>query len=387
MKQSTNRILTTLTGSLARPDDLLDMMRDKENGRPYDREAFAIRARSAVVEAVQRQCEAGIDVPSDGEQSKSGFGSYQAERLAGFEPDPNAPPGQGGFRKERETFPEYYERYLKTAMFGAMLAPNVPMKCTGPVKYIGQAALKADLDNFKAGLEGQKYEEAFVPSANAIGLTSRKNEYYKTQEEYHQACVDAMCEEYRGIIDAGFVLQIDDPACANLWGAAEMEPAARQKHIDQHVEMINEMLKGLPEDRVRFHTCYSINQGPHIFDLHLKDFVRAMIAVNAQAISFEVMNPRHMHDYHAFEDVKLPAGRIIIPGMVSHGANWVEHPELIAELTVNYAKLVGRENVMLGSDCGFASQAGAREVDPKVAWAKLEALAEGARIATKRLWS
>jgi 5-methyltetrahydropteroyltriglutamate--homocysteine methyltransferase len=389
MKRSTDRILTTITGSLARPDDLLDMMREKENGRPYDKDAFAKRARGAVIEAVRKECECGIDVPSDGEQSKSGFGSYQAERLAGFEPDPSPPPAGGGgqMAKEREAFPEYYDRYMKTAMFGAMLAPNVPMRCTGPVEYIGHAALQTDIDNFRAGLEGQKYEEAFFPSANALGLATRKNEYYKIQEDYLEACIDAMREEYRGIVDAGFLLQVDDPAMANLWGWSDLDPAERDKKIDARIEQINYMLRDLPADRIRFHTCYSINQGPSIFNLHLKDFIKPMLKVSAQAISFETMNPRHMHDYHTFEDVKLPEGKIIIPGMISHGANWVEHPELIAEFTINYAKLVGRENVMLGSDCGFASQAGAKEVDAKVAWAKLGALAEGARLATQKLWA
>ena len=271
-------------------------------------------------------------------------------------------------------------------MYGAMLAPNVPMRCTGPVKYIGQGALQTDIDNFKAGLEGQRYEEAFIPSANALGLINRKNEYYRTQQEYLDGCIDAMREEYRAIIEAGFLLQIDDPALASLWGGSELEPEERKKHVEQRVELTNYMLRDLPEDRVRYHTCYGINQGPSIFNLHLNDFIRPMLQVHAQAVSFEVMNPRHMHDYHAFEEVKLPDGKIIIPGMISHGANWVEHPELIAEFTANYAKLVGRENVMIGSDCGFASQAGAREVDPRVAWAKLQALAEGARLATQRLW-
>jgi 5-methyltetrahydropteroyltriglutamate--homocysteine methyltransferase len=275
---------------------------------------------------------------------------------------------------------------MKTAMFGAMLAPNLTMVCTGPVKYVGQAAVQIDIDNFKAGLAGQKYEEAFMPSANALGLLGRKNEHYASEEDYTEACIDAMREEYRAILDAGFILQIDDPGAATLWGSADLDPAERQKRVDKQVEMTNYMLRDLPADRIRYHTCFSINQGPHIYDLHLADYIEPMLRVNAQAISFEVMNTRHMHDYHAFEQVKLPEGRIIVPGMISHGANWVEHPELIAELTVNYANLVGRENVQIGSDCGFASQAGAREVDPKVAWYKLAALAEGARLATQRLW-
>jgi 5-methyltetrahydropteroyltriglutamate--homocysteine methyltransferase len=193
-------------------------------------------------------------------------------------------------------------------------------------------------------------------------------------------------EEYRAIIDAGFLIQLDDPQAAQLWGFAELEPLERVRRIDERIEMINYSLRGIPPEKIRYHTCYSINMGPHIHDLHLKDFVAAMLRVNAGAISFELMNQRHIHDYHAFEDIKLPDGKIIIPGMSSNGANWVEHPDLIAELTVNFANLVGRENLMIGNDCGFASQAGAREIDPKVGWAKFASLAQGAELASVRLW-
>ncbi len=386
MKRSEYRILTTHTGSLARPDDLLEPMRAKENGLPYDREAFDARARSAVIEAVHRQIACGVDVPSDGEQSKSGFGSYQAERVGGFEPMDPQPPTRGSRAREVGEFPEYYERYFKTAMWGAMLAPTKTMVCTGPVEYVGQAALQRDIESFKAGLADQRYDEAFMPSANPLGFMNVKNAYYASDEEYLAACIEAWREEYHTIIDAGFVLQLDDPGAANLWGFDRSDPKELRKQIDKRVELMNAALRGLPMDRIRLHTCYSINQGPHIYDLHLRDFIEPLLRMNVQAVSFEVMNPRHIHDYHAFEDVKLPDGKVIIPGMLSHGANWVEHPELIAELTCNYAHLVGRENVMIGNDCGFASQAGSREVDPKVAWAKLEALSEGARLATRRLW-
>jgi 5-methyltetrahydropteroyltriglutamate--homocysteine methyltransferase len=387
MKRSEYRILTTHTGSLARPDDLLETMRAKENGLPYDRDAFDARARSAVVEAVHKQLACGVDVPSDGEQSKSGFGSYQAERIGGFEPVDPQPPRRASRAREVGEFPEYYERYFKTAMYGAMLAPTKTMVCTAPVTYVGQDALLRDIDSFKAALAGQRHEEAFMPSANPLGYMNVANAYYASDEEYLTACIDAWRTEYHAIIDAGFVLQLDDPGAANLWGFDRSDPTGLRKQIDRRVELMNHALRDLPMDRIRLHTCYSINQGPHIYDLHLRDFIEPLLRMNAQAVSFEVMNPRHMHDYHTFEDVKLPEGKIIIPGMLSHGANWVEHPELIAELTCNYARLVGRENVMIGNDCGFASQAGSREVDPKVAWAKLDALSQGAQLATRRLWS
>jgi 5-methyltetrahydropteroyltriglutamate--homocysteine methyltransferase len=387
MQTSTDRILTTHTGSIARPDDLIELMRAKENGRPYDREAFEALAASAVEDCVRRQVEAGLDVINDGEQRKSGFATYLTERIGGFEPlpyDENDSPMRAW--REVGEFPEYYDRYFKTAMFGAMLSPPLRLVCRGPVTYIGREALATDIANLRAALAGQDYAEAFMSAALPTSLSEQRNEYYRSREEFVTALADAVHEEYRAIIEAGFIIQLDDPAASSLWGHHDEEPREQARHVAETVELINYTLRGIPADKIRYHTCYGINQGPHIYDLHLRDFVEPMLRVNAQAISFEVMNLRHLHDYHAFEEVTLPDGKVIIPGMLSNGANWVEHPELIAELTMRYADLVGRENVMIGNDCGFASQAGAREIDPKVAWAKFAALSEGARIATKRLW-
>jgi 5-methyltetrahydropteroyltriglutamate--homocysteine methyltransferase len=386
MKRSAERILTTHTGSIARPDDLIDIMREKENGRPYDPQAFAERVRAAVAECVARQTEIGLDVVNDGEQGKSGFTSYQSERLDGFEFEPMSGGPAGPAWREVAEFPEYYERYLQNNLFGAMLGPRTRAICRGPVRFIGQEAVQADIANLRAALEGRRYEEAFLSAALPTALANQPNEYYSNREDFLVALADAVHEEYQAIIDAGFLIQLDDPQAAQLWGHASLEPGERAKRIDETVEMINYSLRGIPAEKIRYHTCYSINMGPHIYDLHLRDFVGAMLAVNAQAISFEVMNLRHLHDYHAFEDIQLPEGKIVIPGMSSNGANWVEHPELIAELTMRYAELVGRENVMIGNDCGFASQAGAREIDPKVAWAKFSSLVEGARLASERLW-
>jgi len=387
MKTSTDRILTTHTGSIGRPDALIELMRAKENGRPYDQDEFEACVTAAVEDCVRRQVEAGLDVINDGEQRKSGFASYLTERIAGFEAIPD-----DGSRSPIESwpevseFPDYYERYFKMAMFGAMLSPQRRLACRGPITYIGQEALDTDIANLKAALGGQQYSEVFMSAAMPTGLAEQQNEYYSSRDDFLTALADAVHEEYRAIIDAGFIIQLDDPAAAQLWGYAGAGPAERARRVGERVELINYTLRDIPADKVRYHTCYGINQGPHIHDLHLRDFIEPMLQVNAQAVSFEVMNLRHMHDYHAFEDVKLPDGKIIIPGMLSNGANWVEHPELIAELTVRYADLVGRENVMIGNDCGFASQAGSREIDPKVGWAKFAALAEGARIATRRLW-
>jgi 5-methyltetrahydropteroyltriglutamate--homocysteine methyltransferase len=386
VQRSTNRILTTHTGSIARPDGLIELMRAKENGQPYDREEFETLATQAVEECVRRQVEAGLDVINDGEQRKSGFTTYLTERLAGFEAVPYTPGESPGRWREVADFPEYYERYFKTAMYGAMLSPPIRLVCRGPVKYIGQEALATDIANLRAALKGKDYTEAFMSAALPTGLAEHDNEYYRSREEFLTALADATHEEYRAIIDAGFLIQLDDPSASGLWGHRDLEPAERDRRVAETVELINYTLRDIPPEKIRYHTCYGINQGPHIYDLRLRDFIEPTLKVNAQAFSFEVMNPRHMHDYHAFEDVRLPEGKVIIPGMLSNGANWVEHPDLIAELTVRYAELVGRENVMLGNDCGFASQAATREIDPKVAWAKFAALTEGARIASQRLW-
>jgi len=386
VQTSTDRILTTHTGSIARPDDLIELMRARENGRPYDRQAFEARATAAVQECVRRQVEAGLDVINDGEQRKSGFTTYLTERLAGFDAVPYAADEPLGHWREVAEFPEYYERYFKTAMYGAMLSPPARLVCRGQVTYTGQDALAADIANLRAALAGKDYTEAFMSAALPTALAANDNEFYASRADFVVALADAVREEYQAIIDAGFLIQLDDPAAANLWGHRDAEPAERARRVAETVELINYTLRGIAPEKIRYHTCYGINQGPHIYDLRLRDFIEPMLAINAQAFSFEVMNPRHMHDYHAFEDVRLPAGKVIIPGMLSNGANWVEHPELIAELTVRYAELVGRENVLIGNDCGFASQAATREIDPTVGWAKFSALAEGARIASKRLW-
>jgi 5-methyltetrahydropteroyltriglutamate--homocysteine methyltransferase len=386
VQTSTDRILTTHTGSIARPDGLIELMRAKENGRPYDSDAFEAAATAAVEECVRHQVEVGIDVINDGEQRKSGFTTYLKERLAGFEAVPYGADESPASWREVTEFPEYYDRYFKLAMYGAMLSPPTRVVCRGPVKYIGQDALARDLTNLRAALGGKQYTEVFMSAALPTGLADYANEYYSSREEYVTALSDACHEEYQAIIDAGFLIQLDDPAAAYLWRHPAEDLAERDRRVAETVELINYTLRDIPAEKIRYHTCYGINQGPHVYDLRLRDFIEPMLKINAQAFSFEVMNVRHIHDYHAFEDVKLPEGKVIIPGMLSNGANWVEHPELIAELTVNYANLVGRENVMIGNDCGFASQAATKEIDPKVGWAKFAALAEGARIASERLW-
>jgi 5-methyltetrahydropteroyltriglutamate--homocysteine methyltransferase len=383
MTRSAARILTTHCGSLARPRDLLDMMRAKARGEPYDPEAYAMLIRGAVAETVRQQVESGIDIPTDGEQGKLGFYAYVSERLTGFEPRAGARPTP--FAAEVSAFPEYYDQYFSRAMLGGSVAPIVPLVCSGPVSYRGQEALGRDIDNFKAALAGLAPEDVFMPAVAPSGVGT--NEYYPTEEQYLHAVAEAMHAEYRAIVDAGFLVQIDDPFLTDLYSDPSLSGVERQRRGEMYVEAVNRGLRGIPEDRVRFHTCYGINEGPRIHDAPLGDIVGLVLKVNAGAYSFEAANARHEHEYHLWERVKLPEGKVLIPGVITHASNIVEHPELVAERIIRYARLVGRENVIAGTDCGFSSQATYNpEVHPTVVWAKFQAMADGARLASAQLW-
>jgi len=383
MTRGTERILTTHVGSLPRPRALLDLMKAALAGQPYDRDAYAREIRSAVAEVVRRQAEAGIDIVTDGEQSKSGFFTYVQERLAGFEPRPGMKRTQ--FAAELAAFPEYYEEYFKRAMLGGTIAPIVPIVCTGPASYRGEEALARDIDNLKAAVAGVKHEAVFMPAIAPSGIGA--NEYYRTDEDFYTAVSDALRTEYQGIVAAGFLVQIDDPRLSDIFADPSLEPAARRRRADIYVEAVNHGLRGIPAEKIRYHTCYGINEGPRIHEAALAEVVGHMLRVNAGAYSFEAANCRHEHEYHLWETVKLPEGKAIIPGVITHASNIVEHPDLIAERLVRFAKLVGRENVIAGADCGFSSQATYHtEVHPTVVWAKFGALAEGARRATRQLW-
>ena len=384
MQLSTERIYTTHVGSLPRPAALLDLMRAGADGQPVDPEELAATERAAVAEVVNRQRAAGLDVVSDGEQSKTGFFAYIGQRLGGFEPRPGRS-SMSRFQVEIDAFPEYYEEYLKRAMTGSSAVPGVPLACTGPVSYIGQERLRRDLENLRAAVGDAGPDEVFVPAVAPSGVGG--NEYYPSEAAYLDAVADALRVEYLAIVDAGFTLQVDDPFLSEVFSYSTAPAAERIATAEQGVAATNRALRGIPRDRVRLHTCYGINEGPRVYDAPLADLIDILLTVEAGALSFEAANPRHEHAYHVFESVKLPDGMVLLPGVISHATNIVEHPDTIADRIIRFADLVGRENVVASADCGFSSQATYHpEIHPKIIWAKFEALAEGARRATARLW-
>jgi len=288
------------------------------------------------------------------------------------------------YEAEVSAFPEYYKDYFARAMGGGGVAPIHPMVCTGPVSYIGTEALERDVANLKAALRGREVAGVFMPSVAPSG--AGLNEYYRSDEEYFHAVGDALREEYKAIVDAGFFLQIDDPFLSDIYSDLRNDSAQREKKANVFVEALNHALRGIPEEKVRFHTCYGINEGPRMFDATLKDVVGHMVKVKARYYSFEAANPRHEHEYHVFESVRLAPGKVLMPGVITHASNIVEHPEWIAERLVRYARLVGGENVIASADCGFSSQACYKtEVHPKVIWEKFKAMSQGARLAGQKL--
>ncbi|MBT3550429.1 MAG: cobalamin-independent methionine synthase II family protein [Rhodospirillaceae bacterium] len=383
--RSETRILTTHVGSLPRPRDLLGMMKYRltGEGEAIAEDAYDARVTEAVAECVAAQVAAGLDIVTDGETSKAGFFTYIKERIDGFEARDNVK--VPFYEAEVSAFPEYYEEYFAKAMLGGAVAPVARMFCTGPVSYSGEDALAKDIANLRAAVDASGAAGAFMPSTAPSGVGY--NDYYATDEEFFEAVGEAMRVEYKAIIDAGFDVQVDDPSLSDIFGDPALDEAQKIRKADIYVDSINHALRDLPEENIRFHTCYGINEGPRIFEPPLGAVIGHILKVNASVYSFEAANPRHEHDYHVFEDVKLPEGKAIMPGIVTHASNIVEHPELIAEWLCRFAGLVGRENVIAGADCGFSSQANYHtEVHPTVIWAKFEAMTEGARIASEKLW-
>ncbi len=387
MKNSSSRILTTHVGSLARPPGIIEVMRAKESGQPYDEQRLADLVRDSVQQVVRRQVEVGIDVPSDGEYAKNSFTSYVHDRLTGFEPDPSAPPEQSlrNSYRDRMRFPDFYQQYDRDTG-GATTGTVV---CTSPITYRGQALVQQDIDNFKAALELVEPEEAFIPAVapGTIEL-QRSNAFYSSQEEFLEAIATAMHEEYRAIVEAGFILQVDDPRVVTQYGNPDPAPSIEEyrRFATLRVDALNHALQGLPQDRVRYHLCWGSWHGPHTTDVPLRDIVDIVLRVNAGAYCVEAANPRHAHEWEVWEGVKLPEEKCLIPGVVAHTTNHVEHPELVAQRLVTYANIVGRENVLAGSDCGFSQGAFTPRVHPSIMWAKLETLAEGAALASQKLW-
>jgi len=387
IQQNTDHIQTTHIGSLPRPHDLLDLMKAKYAGERYDQARLEAVIAGAVADCVRRQVECGIEIVSDGEFSKPGFFTYMRERFDGFEARPDLKLQVAKFDKEISAFPEYYEQYFKEAMMGGSLVPVTPLVCIGPVHYKGEAQVAADIANVKAAAKaaGVPDDRVFLPASAPAGLGI--NAYYRNDEEYFHALAAELGKEYRAIVDAGLLLQVDDPFLSELFGSSQLDDAQKKRRAQLYVEATNAALAGIPAERVRFHTCYGINEGPRIHEADLADTIDYVLQVNAGSVSFEAANARHEHEYHLFERVEVPEGKVLCPGVITHASNIVEHPELIAERIVRFAKLVGRENVMAGADCGFSSQAMYKtEVHPTVVWEKFKAMRQGADLATKALW-
>jgi len=388
MKRSSDRILTTHVGSLIRPQPLQAFLRAKQAVKTFDRDGYETCLSESVAEIVRRQAETGIDVVSDGEFGKSiSWSQYALERLSNFERRPltaGANPFQRG--TDRSRFAEFYAELDAREE----IATSADAVCVGPIAYTGQAELTRDIDNFKAALAAVKVEEAFLPvAAPASVIPDRKNEYYRSDEECLVAIAAAMRTEYKMIVDAGLLLQLDDARTAVTYDRV-VPPASfgdYRKWVARHVEVLNHAIEGLPADRMRYHVCWGSWPGPHTTDVPLKDIVDLILRVKVGAYVIEGANPRHAHEWKVWQDVKVPEGKVLIPGVISHATNVVEHPELIAQRIIRYASLVGRENVLAGTDCGFAQGPFYRRVHPSIMWAKLEALAEGAGLASKTLWT
>jgi 5-methyltetrahydropteroyltriglutamate--homocysteine methyltransferase len=390
MQRNTNRIRTTHTGSMPRPQEIFDLMQARLSGAPYDAALFEAALKKHVTDIVRKQVEAGIDVVNDGECSKPSFNHYIGERLAGFEarippggvPVPTGPAGVGG--RDATQFPDYYANVLKNNPFAnAIRVP--PRVCVAPISYVGHEPLKRDLANLNSAMAAAGARAGFLPAASPIPFT--RNEHYRTEEEFFLAYGEAMRVEYQAILDAGLHLQIDDPRMVSSWdGMNAATLADYRKWMEKRVELINHALRGLPVERIRYHTCYGVNFGPRLSDLQLENVIDIIFRINAGAYSFEAANPRHEHEWRLFERIKVPQGKMLIPGAVTHSNVLVEHPEAVADRIERWARVVGRDNIMVGNDCGFQSTAGNTEIPMSVAWAKLAALGEGARIASSRLF-
>jgi 5-methyltetrahydropteroyltriglutamate--homocysteine methyltransferase len=406
MKRSTDRIITTHSGSLSRPPDLLALNRARAQGEKVDEAGYEQCLSAAIAQVVRRQRDAGVDVPDDGEFPKpmaaqfdyGAWWNYAFARLEGFVPAESVPESKHkksgvaelaltsfGNRRDWQKFSEFYQdpESTSTLLGSAVRRSRRRPVCTGPLKYIGQAAIAADIAKLKAAMAAAGVDEGFMCSISPGSFARGENLHYHTGEEFVFAAADAMREEYKAIVDAGIVLQIDDPSLPDNWDMIDPEPPLNEfkKFERARLEALNHALRGLPADRIRYHICWGSWHGPHTTDIPLRDIIDLVLAVNAGAYSVEAANARHEHEWRVWQDVKLPDGKLLIPGVVSHATNIVEHPQVVADRIVRYAKVVGRENVIAGTDCGFGGR-----IHPQIAWAKLEALGQGAKLASHELW-
>jgi 5-methyltetrahydropteroyltriglutamate--homocysteine methyltransferase len=380
MKRSTDRILTTHTGSLPRPAELIELLRQVDAGEPVDLAAFHTAVRDAVAAVVRKQVEAGIDIVNDGEQGKPGYSTYVKDRLTGFE----GPSVSMIRRGENVDFPEWAERSAPGGA-NAFQRPS----CNGPIAWKDFAAVQRDLDNLTAASRGAGASEVFMTAASpGVIAIFLRNDFYPSHDEYLQALADVMKQEFDAIHKAGFTLQLDCPDLAmsrhNRYADRSLEDF--RKLVQLHVEVVNEATRDIPPEAMRLHLCWGNYEGPHHLDVQLKEIIDIVLKGRPNAISFEGANPRHEHEWAVWKEVKLPPEKFLVPGVIDSTTNFIEHPELVAQRIVRYAGVVGRENVVASSDCGFGTFAMSNTVDARVAWAKLAALAEGARLATKELW-
>jgi 5-methyltetrahydropteroyltriglutamate--homocysteine methyltransferase len=404
MRKSTDHILTSHVGSLPRPDALIAANRGRDAGEAADEAAFMKTLGAAVGDVVRRQHDFGIDVPGDGEFGKSmaqsvNYGSwwrYSWQRLSGIEPGRDslydmAPHRSGpghivltsfGDRRDRTMFGAAYNDPESGITTGSGARPLTPI-CTGPLRYAGGDMIKADIANFKAALAASGVAEGFMTAVAPASCARIGNTYYKSDEEFLHACAEAMREEYKAIVDAGIILQLDDPCLAEGWDQVNPEPtvADYQKLAATWIEALNHAISGLPPERIRLHLCWGSWHGPHVTDIPIRDIIEVVLKAKVGAISFEAGNVRHEHEWRVWQEVKLPDDMILLPGIVSHATNVVEHPELVADRIIRFANIVGRERVIASTDCGLGGR-----IHPQIAWAKLEALAQGAALATKQLW-
>jgi 5-methyltetrahydropteroyltriglutamate--homocysteine methyltransferase len=382
MKHSSERILTTHVGSLPRPAALLQAAGQQDG----DEQAHQKELARAVGDVVRQQREHGIDVIDDGEFGKPDFAGYVNARLSGF--SPGSFEVGGAPRRDIRHFPQYYEEINRVRRRGSLSRMYPPLVCSGPIRYVGHAALKRDIGNLRAAVAGLDVADVFMPAISPENAqVGKRNEYYPSEEEFAVALADALNEEYRAIAAAGFLVQIDDPQLITYFNRNPDKSVAEcRRWVEGRIEILNHALRGIPEDRIRFHTCYSFDAAPRVGDMELKDVLDLILSIKAGAYSFEGANPRHEHEYRLWETTKLPDGKVLMPGVVAISTIVVEHPELVAQRIIRYAEMVGRERVIASTDCGFGTVAATPELHSSIAWAKLDALVDGARRASKALW-